>query len=181
MVFFGGLFVIGRFNLFHAHEHCMKNAGLLLTIYAGDHEGKYPFHTNGFGDAIVAFLKENSPTEAVFFTAPGDNGSLLKKCLSDGTDVPEDCCTRMYVQGLSENSNPEIAMVFDRYPTRGGDHFRRPWGPLLREVCLAGGSMQVIHEKNWPEFRPKQIDLLAAEGFARAEAEKLYEPMPNSK
>ena len=163
LCFFVSLFVIGRFNLFHAHEHCMKNAGLSFRIYAGDHDGKYPFHANGFGDALVAFLKENSPSEAIFFTAPGDDASLLKKCLNDGTDVPEDRCTRMYVQGLNENSNPEIAMIFDRYPTRGGDHFRRPWGPWLREVSLADGSMQAIREKNWPTFqKERELDLASS-------------------
>ena len=29
------------------------------------------------------------------------------------------------MQGLSDTNNPQIALVFDRYPTRGGDHFRR--------------------------------------------------------
>ena len=181
LLFFGSFFAIGYFNLFHAHEHCIKNSGMSLRIYASEHFGQFPLHTNGFGDAIVTFLKENSPDDARYFAAPGDDGHLLKKCLETGTHMREAQCTRTYVEGLSETNNPEIAMVFDRYPTRGGDHFRRPWGPLLREVCLADGSMQVIHENNWPEFQRKQIALLVADGFARPEVEKLYKPMPNLK
>jgi hypothetical protein len=80
------------------------------------------------------------------------------------------------VQGLGDTNNPEIAVVFDRYPTPGGDHFRRPWGPLLRDVALLDGSMLSIPEKRWPEFRRKQIELLVAEGISRAQAEKLYAP-----
>jgi hypothetical protein len=160
---------------FPAHEHCIKGTGLSLRCYALDHYGKFPFHTNGFGDAILVLLKElDEPVGE--FTAPGDDGSLYKECLKTGAHMPEERCTRAYVQGLSETNNYQIALVFDRYPTRGGDHFRRPWGPLLREVAMLDGSMEVIHEEKWPEFRRKQIDLLVAEGISRAQAEKLYAP-----
>ena len=166
---------IPMFNLFHAHEHCIKGTGLSLRCYTLDHYGKFPFHTNGFGDAILLLLKElDEPVGE--FTAPGDDGSLYKECLKTGAHMPEERCTRAYVQGLSDANNPQIALVFDRYPTRGGDHFRRPWGPLLREVAMLDGSMEVIHEEKWPEFRRKQIELLVAEGISRAQAEKLYAP-----
>lgn len=175
LVFFGGAFLIGYFNLFHAHEHSMKGTGFELRAYAMDHEGRFPVLSNGFGDAIVLLLRENTNTDARLFTAPGDDGILLKECLQTGANVPEERCTRAYVQGLCETNNWEIALVFDRYPTRGGDHFRRPWGALLREVCRLDGSMDVIREEKWPEFRRKQIELLVAEGFSRVEAEKLYQ------
>jgi len=174
---FVGSVLLGFINVFHAHEHCIKNTGLTLRTYAGEHFGKYPYHTNGFGDAIVEFVKEYSPDFVGIFTAPGDDGELLKKCVKSGTHMPDERCSRMYVQGLSEASNPEIAIVFDRYPTRGGDHSRRPWGPLLRDVCMADGITRVIAEENWPEFRRQQIGLLVTEGFTRAQAEKIYEPM----
>jgi len=167
------LFAILMSIFFPAHEHCIKGTGLSLRCYALDHYGKFPFHTNGFGDAILVLLKElDEPVGE--FTAPGDDGSLYKECLKTGAHMPEERCTRAYVQGLSETNNYQIALVFDRYPTRGGDHFRRPWGPLLREVAMLDGSMEIIHEEKWPEFRRKQIDLLVAEGISRAQAEKLY-------
>lgn len=163
------------FNLFHAHEHCIKGAGLSLRSYAVDHGGKFPFHTNGFGDAILLLLKEGYDYPNVF-TAPGDDGRLFKECLKTGAHMPEERCTRAYVQGLGETNNPMIALVFDRYPTRGGDHSRRPWGPLLREVAMLDGSMEIVREEKWPEFRRKQIELLVADGISRAQAEKLYAP-----
>ena len=111
-----------------------------------------------------------------YFTAPGDDGSLYRECMKTGAHMPEERCTRAYVQGLSDTNNPMIALVFDRYPTRGGDHFRRPWGPLLREVSMLDGSMEVVREEKWPEFRRNQIELLVAEGISRTQAEKLYAP-----
>jgi len=164
------------FNLFHAHEHCIKGTYLTLMGYAEDHHGQFPSHTNGFGDAVVMLLKEE-PESARNFTAPGDDGHLLAECARTGAHMPEDRCTRTYVQGLSANNDPQIALVFDRYPTRGGDHFRRPWGPPQREVCFIGDSMRIIDEKNWPAFRARQIELLVAAHFPRADAEKLYAPI----
>jgi hypothetical protein len=163
------------FNLFHAHEHCIKGTGLSLRTYAIDHYGRFPFHTNGFGDAVVLLLKEE-PEDARLFTAPGDDGSLYKECMRTGAHMPEERCTRVYVQGLSDSNNPQIALVFDRYPTRGGDHFRRPWGPLQREVGMLDGSMVTVREEKWPEFRARQIELLVAEGISRPQAERLYAP-----
>jgi hypothetical protein len=169
------MFVIVLNTFWPGHQHCMKQTGLSLRTYAIDHDGKFPFHTNGLGDAILLLLKEDLCPPAMF-TAPGDDGNLLKECLRTGAHMPEERCTRAYVQGLSETNNPEIALVFDRYPTPGGDHGRRPWGPPLREVALVDGGMQTIPEKKWPEFRRKQIELLVAEGFSRITAEKLYAP-----
>ena len=170
-------FLIGRFNLFHTHEHCIKNTGLTLRIYAEEHNGRYPFNTNGFGDAIADFVKDYSPEFVRIFTAPGDDGKWLEQSIAAGKHLPEENCSRAYVQGLCETNNLQIAIVFDRYPTRGGDHQRCPWGPWLREVSLLDGSMRVIEEKNWPEFRKKQIELLVAEGFTRERAEGFYKPM----
>ena len=160
----------------YVHQHGVTLTGGLLSSYSLSHGGKYPFHTNGFGDAIVLLLKESNENQARYFTAPGDNGRLLRDYANTGRDVPEERCSRIYVQGLGETSNPAIALVFDRCPTRGGDHNRRPWGPLMREVCLVGGIPEFVPEADWPAFRAKQIELLVTEGIRRVEAEKLYAP-----
>ena len=160
-------------NPFHAHEHCIKGTGLDIRMYAEDHGGEYPFHTNGFGDALLLMVKSNY-TRIAQITAPGDDGHYFEECLKTGADVPEDKCSRIYVQGLSETSNPQLALVFDRRPTPGGDHWRRPWGPLMRDVALADGSVLFLNEDRWPAFAKEQVELLVQEGFSRAEAERLY-------
>jgi hypothetical protein len=177
MLMLAGLVVtVFFFVAYYDHQHCVRITGGLLSSYALNHTGKYPFHTNGFGDAILLLLQESNERQARFFSAPGDNAALLRDCLKTGKDVPEERCSRAYVQGLGETNNPAIAVVFDRYPTRGGDHRRRPWGPPMREVCLVGGDIDFILETDWPAFRAKQVELLVAEGISRSEAEKLYAP-----
>src|SRR6185295_9535901 len=99
-------------------------------------------------------------------------GEIFSEALKTGARIPEDKCSRIYIQGLSENNNPDVAILFDKKPTPGGDHFRRPWGPLLREVCMLDGSMQVIREENWPSFSKNQIELLVQEGIERSTAKR---------
>lgn len=158
-----------------AHRHCIKNAGLMIRTYASDNNDHYPYHTNGFGDALVLMVKEN-PIDAIFFTCGDDDGSLLRAAATNGTHMPEERCTRIYVQGLSDTNNPQIAMLFDRYAIRGGDHFRSPFKPYKREVACADGAMQVVLLENWPRFAREQIELLVKEGIPRARAEAYYAP-----
>jgi hypothetical protein len=44
-------------NVFRAHEHCIKQAGLGFRTYAMDHDGRLPYDTNGFGNALLLLVK----------------------------------------------------------------------------------------------------------------------------
>jgi hypothetical protein len=171
----GGLLAVGYFNIFHAHEHCSKGLSLDLRQYAMDHFGQFPHHTNGFGDALLLLVTDGVSPDVRAITAPGDDGTIFKECLAKGLNVPEEKCSRIYIQGLAEtNAYDGVALAFDGYPTPGGDHFRRPWGDPTRDVVMADGSVQFIHENRWPAFAQDQIERLALLGFKRDELEKLF-------
>jgi hypothetical protein len=173
----GGCIVYGR----NVHQHCMKGAALGLRMYASEHGGKFPFHTNGFGDALLLFAKEE-PLGFKLVTGPGDDGELFKRALTNPINIPEEQCSRIYVQGLSESNNPSIVLLFDRHATRGGDHRRSPFAKYVREVGFLDGAMQVIRRENWPEFAAKQIELLVAAGFPQNIAEGYYsDTLPKAK
>ena len=157
----------------YAHQHCIKQAGMAFRIYEGDHAGRLPFSTNGFGDALLQ-LATNETYNIRLICGPGDDGHIFWEALTNHTIVPEEKCSRVYIQGLSETNNPEICILFDRNSSRGGDHFRSPWGHRVREVCLLDGSMQVVRDEDWAEFSRKQVDLLVAAGFSRTDALRLY-------
>jgi len=173
-LFVASVLVVRCFNPFHAHEHCSKATGLAFGEYSNAHEGKYPFHTNGFGDALLLLLKEGYATPNLL-TAPGDDGKMFKEYLEKGLDVPEEKCTRIYIQGLSDPKEGDVSvmMMFDKYPTRGGDHFRSPWGRPTRDVIMNDGSVEFVSEERWPAFAKEQIELLVKLGFKRPELEKL--------
>ena len=167
-------FVAYCWIFYPAHQHCIKAAGMHFLLYEEDHQGRLPFDTNGFGDALMLLVKSYPPDGWRCLTGVGDDGSVFRAALAFGAHIPEEKCSRVYVQGLSETNDPNIAILFDRYSNPGGDHFRRPWGPMLREVCLLDGSMQIIAESNWSRFSSNQIELLVQNGIPRLTAQHYY-------
>ena len=162
---------------FWDHAHCIKQAGMSLLMYAHDNHGQFPFHTNGYGDALLLVSDAWLPS----FTGPGYDSGVLERVRRSGGDVPESECGRGYIQGLSETNSPEIALLFDKIPNPGDHrHFlSRVVSPLVREVSLIDGSMRVIQETDWSAFSKRQIELLVAAGIARQQAEAYYSENPN--
>ena len=158
------------------HAHCIAQVGLGLNQYALDHFGKFPAHTNGYGDALLLMLAEGYESSYAL-SGPGYDRFVFDRALTNHTDVPEIECGRVYVQGLSATSNPELVLLFDKLPTPGGDHchlLKRLWAPLGREIWIVGDGHKFIKETAWPEFARNQVELLVKEGFSRTNAEALY-------
>ena len=161
---------------FAGHAHCIAGTGLSLLTYAEDNGGRFPFHTNGYGDALLLLTNEMAGFWAGF-TGPGYDGKVFAEAARSGRHIPEEACGRVYVQGLSRTNDSEIALLFDKLPTPGGDHchgLARFRAPLVREVWIVGGGTKVIHETEWPQFARGQIQLLIKAGIPRKEAEGLY-------
>jgi hypothetical protein len=159
------------------HRHCIKAALMELEQYAQEHQGRYPVHPRGYGNAVLLMSDDSLHT----FTGPGYDPAPLREAKRAGQDLPEEECGRVYVQGLTRNSNPELALLFDKLPTPGGDHCALParlWAPLGREVLLVGFGDTFVRESDWPDFARKQVELLVGEGYDRKEAERLYESRP---
>jgi hypothetical protein len=156
-------------HLGKVHQHCIKATGSAFRLYSQDHAGALPYHTNGFGDALLLLVKEQQLPSVACICGPGDDGTVLRNALVRGVDVPEEQCSRVYVQGLSKTNDPMICILFDRRSVPGGDHFYGRGRPI-REVCMLDGSMQTISDERWPEFSRQQVELLVAAGWTREKA-----------
>jgi hypothetical protein len=159
------------------HRHCIKAAGMELEQYASEHEGRFPYHPKGYGNALLLMHEDCFHT----LTGPGYDAAPLREAKRTGNEFPEEACGRVYIQGLTKKSNPEIALLFDKLPTPGGDHCPLPFRVLAslgREVWLIGAGHIYVPEREWPEFTRKQVELLVREGFERQEAERLFASMP---
>jgi len=160
------------------HAHCIPQAGLALRMYATDHGGTFPTHTNGYGDALLLLTN----LAALYsLTGPGYSESVFLEAARTGSEVPEAQCGRVYVQGLREDSDLEIVILFDKLPSPGGDHCHFPirlWAPLSREVLFIDGRHRTIRESHWPKFAKEQIELLVKEGISREQAEAYYREKP---
>jgi hypothetical protein len=156
-----------------SHTHCIKVAGLELEQYASEHDGRYPFHSKGFANALLMMNEECLHA----FTGPGYDAAPLRGAKRSGRELTEEECGRVYVQGLTKKSNPELVLLFDKIPTPRGDHCPFPFRIIAspgREVWLVGMGHHFVSESEWPEFARKQVELLVQEGFDREEAERIY-------
>jgi hypothetical protein len=158
------------------HAHCIVGTGLSMLTYAEDHGGRFPFDTNGYGDALLLMTNYMANFWAGF-TGPGYDGRVFAEAAQTGRHIPEQACGRVYVQGLSKTDNPQIALLFDKLATPGGDHchlFRRMFAPLVREVWTIGDGRKVIPDSEWPAYSRHQVGLLLAAGVPKEKAERYY-------
>jgi hypothetical protein len=158
------------------HSHCITQASLALREYAASHDGKFPYHPKGYGNALLLLPEDCYHS----LTGPGYDAAALREAKHTGRDLTEAECGRVYIQGLTSKSDGRIALLFDQRPTPGGDHCELParlWAPLGREVLsVEGGGPRFVSESEWPEFAREQVQLLVKEGFSRKEAERLFSP-----
>ena len=164
---------------FFGHAHCIKMAGSALNAYTLANHDSFPAHTNGYGDALLLL----APDHLDWFeplTGPCFSGDVFKKAKATGANIDEDQCGRVYVQGLKLDSNPDIALLFDKLPTPGDHcHFlSRLTRPFGREVWYVGGNMGFIRSTAWPAFAEKQIKLLIEAGIPEPAAKSYYENLP---
>lgn len=156
------------------HGHCMPQAASALLIYAKEHQGRFPCHTNGYGDALLMAAEEGP---WYYLTGPGyDDTRVFAEAAAHGGDVDERQCGRVYIQGLSETNDVRIAILFDKVAAPPDHcHFRqRLWVGYVREVCFVNGSWRTVPVEQWKEFARQQVHLLLEAGFTRQQAEQLY-------
>ena len=152
----------------HGHQHCIKATAIAFSSYAGDHGGKYPTHTNGWGDALLLLVKSNY-ADISLICGPNDDGRVFREALEKGTDVPEELCSRVYVQGLSKDKANGVLILFDRVSFPGGDHFYGLKEPI-REGLEGDGSTSQINDKLWLRYSREQVTKLMELGFSREQA-----------
>src|SRR5579864_4778568 len=85
------------------HKHCIKFSGMALRQYADDHGGRFPYDSLGYPQALLLLDEECYHA----LTGPGYDATPLRRAKQEGTDLAEEECGRVYVQGLTIDSNHE--------------------------------------------------------------------------
>lgn len=159
---------------FLSHAHCIKSAGMLLVNFAEQNGGQFPTDPRGYGNALLQF----EPEEYYCLTATGYDEAVYHEAKQRGVLLQEKDCGRVYIQGLNNKSGSQVAILFDKRSTPGGDHchlIARFSAPLGREVAFVDGHIEFIPDTDWPAFVQKQLALLTAAGIPPAEAQRLYD------
>ena len=158
-----------------SHKHCIKQATIIFLEYANDNKGRFPESDRGWGDALLKLGKlEDRAKWIPYIVGVDDDGTRLVEAMANGTNVDETHCTRIYVQGLRENSNPELALLFDRDSEPGGDHFRCRFKDPIRELITVSGSHKIINNQDWASHIQTQRELLQKEGFTEEQIAQVY-------
>lgn len=158
------------------HAHCMPQAGLAFRTYALDHGSRFPYHTNGYGDALLLLTNEMGSYWGPL-TGPGYDIGVFARAARTGSHLPEQACGRVYVQGLSETNDPQLVVLFDKFAAPP-DHCHFPerlWRGSVREVCFVDGTWRTVSLAQWAGFARQQIEMLIVAGFSREQAETLYD------
>jgi hypothetical protein len=156
---------------FIEHAHCMSQVGLALRMYSARNNDNFPYSEKGYADGLA----KASEYCSWIVTGPG-----YKRVLSDDfgkEDVSEDLCGRVYIQGLKENDDCDIAILFDKLATPGGDHCHfigRMIYSYGREVLFIDGHHEFIKNEQWDDFVENQIKLLVKAGIPKEKAEWYY-------
>jgi hypothetical protein len=161
-------------DAFLEHDHCIDMASGALLQYVLE-TGKYPAHTNGYGDAL-ALLSGNYVNGFGPLNGPGFDDEAIMRFIRSGKDVPEELCGRIYIQGFTTNNDAGIAILFDKLSSPG-DHvhgFKRMSSPYRRDVVFLGGGDDNVLDKDWAAFVRQQVELLVKAGFTRRDAYRLY-------
>ncbi len=153
------------------HSHCIAQVGCALRMYSGANNGYFPYSEKGYADGLA----KASEYCNWIVTGPG-----YKRVLSEDFEkenISEDLCGRVYIQGLKEEDSCDIAILFDKLATPGGDHCHLPmrmWAPLGREVLFTDGHHEFITNEQWDDFVKTQIDLLGQAGMSKEKAKWYY-------
>jgi hypothetical protein len=157
------------------HAHCMPQAAGALLTYAHDHDGRFPYHTNGYGDALLLLTPDLAAPYCL--TGPGYGTAAYDEAIATKAHLDEKRCGRVYVQGLGLTNDSRIAMLFDKVAAPPDHcHFpRRLWRGFSRDVCFVDGDWRSVPVEKWPEFSREQVDLLVQAGSTRDAAQRLYD------
>jgi hypothetical protein len=148
----------------HDHKHCILQTLLALKQVTSE-TNQFPNHPNGYGDALLLLIPTYVSEGAIFLlNGHGYSDEPLIKAYRSKTDLPEEKCGRVYVQGLNESNDSEIVLLFDKNSYGGG-----------REAGFIGGHVKFIKNDQWPAFAEVQIKLLIQAGIPENTARSYYQ------
>lgn len=139
---------------------CIKQIGWALAIYADENDGWFP----SGGDSPEASLSLlygdlNIYPLAGKTIAP----EMAQRAIDEHGHLGPESCDWHYVEGLRDDDNPEIAIVWDKIGLgHNGDRLKSGG----HEVLFVDRTSHLISGIEWEAFLLRQKELLAQRAFA---------------
>src|SRR5205814_10149752 len=153
----GGRVYFRHLYPYGSSHSCTIILGNALRAYAEDHDGFFP-SGEATPEASLGLLYSNyaDPYQLSGKTVPV---KITKQTLIAGKPLDSSSCSWHYVEGLHEDDDLRIALVWDKVAGLGHNGWRLK--DSGREVVLVGGNTDYIHGDQWDHFLSEQQELLA--------------------
>jgi hypothetical protein len=149
-----------RYKFPYGYSHsCSAGLGIGLRMYADNHEGWLP-HGQTTPEESLGLLAKDDMTTAMWVLG-GKNvpHKTLEAALAPGGVFSPESCGWHYIEGLREDDDPQIAVVWDKVTGLGHNGERRRG--LAHEVVLLDCSHTYIFQAQWPQFIADEKERLA--------------------
>jgi hypothetical protein len=147
-----------RYPYGYSHS-CIKAFIFALEQYADDHDGRYPAEQDSPEASLSMLHRPPYDLNAEALRGKTVPVEVIGPILDRGGLLGPDTCGWHYVEGLTQNDDRRLALLWDKV---GLGHFGERYRSGSREVLFVGGDIRSLSAAEWPAFLEEQQRLLAS-------------------
>jgi hypothetical protein len=146
------------------HPSCNVALKLALSEYAQSHGGRFP--DSGGSGASLGLLAADFPQWSII-AGKGRLAEAAERYYRTNGTLSDELSNWHYVPGLTEDSDPRLALFWDK---TGLSHAGMRQKPVRYEVSFVDGGGRLVDEAEWPSFLEGQRKLRQEERVRRSGA-----------
>jgi hypothetical protein len=135
----------------------MLNMYFALLNYANDHQGRFPQSGVSAYDALQKLYPDYCPSGKELSGLSG-NVNFVAASLKAGKPLTDKITSWVYVQGLKDNDDPNLAILWDSQAGLFSDGKKDPSGG--HAVLFLSGKIKQVPVSDWTNFLEQQKQLL---------------------
>ena len=128
-------------------------------MYADDHEGRYPAGESSPEASLSLLYPKYTPSAAIFSGKALPESPTVQR-LESGQRLTPETCGWHYVEGLREDSDSRLMLLWDKVGGLGHNGQRMGGG---REVVFVDHSAKHVNEAEWQALLAQQEKLRASQ------------------
>ena len=134
---------------------CLKQIGLSLRMYSNVYNGPFPAGKESPEASLSLLYTEGFLTNVEFLSGNSMMPEEAETVLKAGGLMNSEVCSWHYVEGLTENDDSDLAIMWDKVLGLGGRYSKSG----CTEVLFINGRTEYIKVSEWQDFLKKQEEL----------------------